>query len=251
MKSTFFRNLTKLGLAATTIIGSTFLAGFQVLALPTEEVVQKLDPIPVFSLTNDAGDPLLFQVSNNPKAARMTLFVSPQDAQNFMTTLKKENPEAATNYDNVTPFPLGRIYQIALENKDQENPIYFNFQPQQTEVTSAVDLIRKENQQINEWKGVPLFFAIVKKDGQEAYLPTEQGKIPLFFEKATLQKQLDQLKQSQPDIASSVDIKVIRLEDLIAAFTSKDDTSLSNMILVPTNESMQFIQSMPKNEAPN
>lgn len=251
MMNSFFRNLTKVGLTATTILGATFLATFQVLALPQEEVVQKLSPIPVFTLTNDAGDPLLFQVANNPKAARMNLFVSPQDAQTFVAKLKQENPEAANNYDNVTPFPLGQIYQIAIENKDQENPIMFSFQPQSNEVDSAVTIIKSENPEVKDWKGVPLFFATVKKDGKEAYLPTDQGKIPLFFEKATLQKQIDQLKQTQPELAPLVEIKVIRLEDLITAFHTQDDASLRNMVLIPTVESRQFIQSLSKEKPGN
>jgi nickel transport protein len=246
MKS-FFQNLTKTGLAVTTILGSTILSVTQVFALPQAEVVEKLSPVPVFSITNDEGDPLLFQVGNNPNAARMNVFVSPQDAQNFVNTLKQQNPEAANTYNNVTPFPLGQIYQIAIENKDEENPIIFSFQPKQNEVNSAVTIAKRENPQVNEWKGVPLFLATFKQNGQEVYLPTEQGKIPLFFEKAGLQAEIDRLKQSQPEIGNLVEIKVIRLEDLITAFHNEDDNSLRNMILVPSAESLQFIRSIAPN----
>ncbi len=243
MKS-IFRNLTKFSLLTATILGSTFFAAFPGLALPEEEVLQKLDPVPVFSLTNDEGTPLLFQVTDNPKAARMRVFVSQQDAQTFMEELKKENPEVGNDFDNVTPISLGKIYQIAMTSKEEENPIFFSFQPQQNEVNSAVTIIKAENPEVKDWRGVPLFFAIVTKEGKEAYLPTDKGKIPLFFEKATLQKQIDELKQSQPDIAPLVQIKVVRLEDMMSVFHSEDDNSLRNMVLVPSEESLRFIESL-------
>lgn len=245
MKS-FFRNLSKLSLVSFTLLSSTFLGNFSALALPEDQVLQKLNPVPVFGLTDDQGTPLLFQVADNPKAARMRVFVSPQDAQNFVTELKSKDPEVGNNFDNVTPIPLGKIYQIAMENKDKEDKLFFSFQAEDQEVNSAVSLMKKDNPSVQEWKGVPLFFATVKQNDQETYLPTEEGKIPLFFEKETLQKQLDQLKQSQPNIAALVNIKVVRLEDMIGIFQSQDDNSLRNMILVPTNESIKFIQSTSK-----
>lgn len=244
MKS-FFRNLSKLSLVSFTLLSSTFLGNFSALALPEEQVLQKLNPVPVFGLTDDQGSPLLFQVADNPKAARMRVFVSPQDAQNFVTELKNKDPEIGNNFDNITPIPLGKIYQIAMENKDKDK-LFFSFQAEESEVNSAVSIIEKENPSGEEWKGVPLFFATVKQNDQEAYLPTEQGKIPLFFEKETLQKQLEQLKVSQPDIAGLVHIKVVRLEDMIGIFQSQDDNSLRNMILVPSTESIRFVQSTSK-----
>ncbi len=250
MKS-FLRNLTKLSLIGSTLLSSLLIPILPGLALPQEQVLQKLDPVPVFSLTNDQGEPLLFKVTENPKAARMRVFVSPKDAQNFVTELKTKNPEIGNNFDNVTPIPLGKIYQIAMETKDQESPLFFSFQAQQTEVNSAVTIIKTEDPKVTEWKGVPLFFATVKKDGQEAYLPTDQGKIPLFFEKATLQKELDQLKQTQPEIAPLVQIKVARLEDLIGVFNTGDDSSLQNMILIPTTESLQFVESRENKKPAN
>lgn len=247
MMKSFFQNLTKTGLAVTTIFGSTVLSMSQVFALPQAEVVEKLSPVPVFSLTNDEGDPLLFQVNNNPNTARMNVFVSPQDAQNFINTLKQQNPEAANTYDNITPFPLGQIYRIAVESKDDENKVIFSFQPKQNEATLAFDILKQENPQLDEWRGVPLFYATLTQNGQEVYLPTEQGKIPLFFEKAGLQTEIDRLKQSQPEIGNLVEIKVARLEDLITAFHNQDDNTLRNMILVPTEESKQFIRSISPN----
>ena len=46
-----------LGLVGTTIMGSSLIGSTQVLALPQEQILEKLGPIPVFTITDNKGAP--------------------------------------------------------------------------------------------------------------------------------------------------------------------------------------------------
>ena len=61
-----------LGLVGSTLLGSVFTGNLQALALPEEQVVKTLQPIPVFTVTDAQGAPLVASVpdGNNRKMLR-------------------------------------------------------------------------------------------------------------------------------------------------------------------------------------
>ncbi len=69
-----------------------------------------------------------------------------------------------------------------------------------------------------------------------------QQVIPLFFEKEQLEKMVTVFKQQKPDLANSVTIEVVPLENIIATLQSSDDETLTKIRLVPSTESQEFVR---------
>lgn len=98
MKS-MIRWAATLGLAGSAVIGSSVIGNMRVLALPQEQIVQKLGPVPVFTITDNKGAPLVAAVPNQPKQSGIAgVFISRQDAQAFVEQLKKKDPNLAKMY---------------------------------------------------------------------------------------------------------------------------------------------------------
>ncbi|MGL5808235.1 MAG: Tic22 family protein, partial [Xenococcaceae cyanobacterium] len=84
MKS-FIRFGATLGLVGSTFLGAWGSLDLKALALPQEQILQKLKPVPVFTITDQQGAPLVASGENNAKVAGV--FISQQDAQNFVSQL--------------------------------------------------------------------------------------------------------------------------------------------------------------------
>ena len=112
--------------------------------------------------------------------------------------------------------------------------------------TQSMTLLRQGGQQVNQFDGVPLFVAKAGKDG--CYLTLQQGNqqmIPFFFDKEQLQGMVDRFKQQKPDLASSVQIQVVNLQGIIQALRSSNNSQLNSIVLVPSQESINFLRSLP------
>lgn len=227
-----------LGMVSTAILSMGFGHNSKAWALPTEQVLQKLNPVPVFTITNDKGIPLLLSGKDDSQVAG--IFINPQDAENFINDLKTKNPELA-NQVQVTLVSLGEVYKLAQENKTKENEIFFNLIPEKTEVALAKDILSQSGQ---EYKGgVPLFVAKVGSGNEYLIMGKDaQQIIPLFFEKEQLEKMVTVFKQQKPDLANSVTIEVVPLENIIATLQSSDDETLTKIRLVPSTESQEFVR---------
>ena len=66
--------------------------------------------------------------------------------------------------------------------------------------------------------------------------------IPFFFEKAPIQAIAERMKKDQPDIAATMKIEVVALENIIGLLQTQDDAMLKQIQLVPSQETMKFIQ---------
>lgn len=244
---------TTLGLVGSTLLGSFLTGNLQALALTEQQVLEKLQPVPVFTITDAQGSPLVASIptgqNQNQTEAVAGVFISQRDAQAFVERLKRENPDLG-NQVQVVPVSLGEVYQLDRQNQSQPNGIDFAFIPVQQQVQSAQALMPQSSQQAQQFQGVPLFVA---KAGQEqGYLTVEQGGrqvIPFFFEKEQLERMVDRFKQQQPNLASTIQIQAVPLEGVIQTLQSSNNEDLNNIVLVPSAEAIQFLQSL-RNSAP-
>ena len=228
-----------LGVAGTLFFGSAIAENLTALALPEEEVLKKLDPVPVFTIADEQGAPLVASGENEAKVAGV--FISQEDANQFVNQLKNKNPELADKV-KVVPVSLGEVYKLSESAKSDENALNFAYVPQEEAVNSA-KTIGEANQQPYQG-GVPLFVA---KGGEEkGYLTIEkdsQQVIPFFFDKAQLEQMVAKFKEQKPEVANSVDIEVVPLEGVIETLETSEDEMLQKIVLVPTEESIQFLQN--------
>jgi hypothetical protein len=243
MKS-FIRSLATAGLISATVFSSWIFQGTKVLALPTNEVVQKLQPVPVFTVADAQGAPLVAAGENNMKVAGV--FISKKDANVFINKLKKENPELGKQVQ-VVPISLGQVYQLNQENKDKADGINFAYVPMSSEVEEAKKILQQTNEEYSG--GVPLFVA--RAGEEQGYLTIKQNDkevIPFFFEEDQVQNLIERFKKEQPDIASSIQIEVVPLEGVLAALETGDDEMLKKIMIWPSQESLDLIREASKNQ---
>ncbi|MBW4647281.1 MAG: hypothetical protein KME06_01065 [Kastovskya adunca ATA6-11-RM4] len=233
-----------LGLVGSTLIGSLFAGNLPAIALPDAQVKEKLQSVPVFTVTDPQGAPLVASVpngQNNQTANVAGVFISQRDAQSFVERLKRDNPELGRTVQ-VVPVSLGEIYQLDRENNNKPDGLDFAFIPVQQQVQAAQSLTAGGQQQ---FQGVPLFVA---RGGQDkGYLTLQQGNepvIPFFFDKEQLQTMVERFKQQQPNLASTVEIQAVPLEGVIATLQERNDQQLSRIVLVPSRESQEFLRTM-------
>ncbi|MFN6567666.1 Tic22 family protein [Dendronalium sp. ChiSLP03b] len=248
-----------LGLVGSTLLGTVFIGNVPVLALPEQQIKEKLDAVPVYLITNDKGLPLsrpLPDGQNGQKAGGSVtgVYLSRQDAQAFITELrnaKGKDPKMEELVKNlqVTALPLGVIYQQLQQTKNQPNRLVFAFKPVDQEIKGAMDLLRQSGQKVEQFKSVPLFAVRFAPD--QGYVPIKltannQQMIPLFLSKQDAQGLLSQVKQKNP----KADIQVIDVDGVIDTLQKKNDEWLKQVVLVPSQESREYIRTLPGNNAP-
>ncbi|RCJ41049.1 hypothetical protein A6770_36505 [Nostoc minutum NIES-26] len=248
-----------LGLVGSTLLGTVFIGNVPVLALPEQQIKEKLDAVPVYLITNDKGLPLSRplpegQNGQKPGGSVTGVYLSRQDAQAFITELrnaKGKDPKMEELVKNlqVTALPLGVIYQQLQQTKNQPNRLVFAFKPVDQEIKGAMDLLRQSGQKVEQFKSVPLFAVRFAPD--QGYVPIKltannQQMIPLFLSKQDAQGLLSQVKQKNP----KADIQVIDVDGVIDTLQKKNDEWLKQVVLVPSQESREYIRTLPGNNAP-
>ncbi|WP_239005437.1 Tic22 family protein [Gloeothece citriformis] len=216
------------------------------LALSEEEVMQKLSIITVFTIANEQGELLLAQGENQKNVA--LLYISQQEAQKATQQLKQSNPQG--NFQ-VLPVSLANIYQMVKQRNGQENTPLLDLIPVKKQVDAAMTLLRQQNQSVNEFAGVPLFYVTYQQEQQEVFLTAKNGEqsvIPLYLEKETLQNEIEKVRQQQPDIASTFQIRVMPLENLIGLYEKENNEAVRKMIVVPSQETLDFLRQLQQQQ---
>lgn len=253
MRQSLVRWGVTLGLLGSTLLASLVTGSKLALALSEEQVQQKLLWVPVFTITNADGAPLVRPVNNAQQTASVTgVFISQQDAEAFVERLKTENPDLG-NSVKVTPVSLARIYQIATTaNQEQEEAIVFDLIPVQQQVNQALSLLRENGQQVERFPGVPLFFARGAEDKEVlTFQRGDQQAIPFFFNKEDLQSVLERFKQQYPDESADMQIEVAPLDQVIQAWRNEENQELNRVMLIPPRESLQYVRLLQQGSGQN
>ncbi len=237
------RCIITLGIVGATVL-STGFDQFKALALPNEQILEILNPVPVFTIANQEGVTLTITVTpkedevskDNQEQSAVVVFMSHQQANDFIDTkLKTENPELADNV-SVQTVPLGRIFEES-QNKD----VQLTYVPTQESLDTAKGILEEEGKEYQG--GVPLFFAKDKSNGQPFLFGDETKQVfPLFFEKTRLDNTVEQVSKQDPDFAANVGIEVIPLEQVLATLQQDDDEALQQIELVISTESQEYIR---------
>lgn len=251
IKKSIIRWGFKLSLVSSIVLGTFLASGVRVLALTQEQVMERLRSVPVFTLGTDQGSPLLAVPTEgenrNPIAS---VFMSREDAQAFLDNLKTRDPETAEGVE-VIPVPLAKIYEyeVSQSNRSEEEQLRFAFIPEQQQIDAAKTLLQQSGQNGDQFQGVPLFVA--RSGGEQGgYLTINQNDqqvIPMFFDRTELQALLDRLREVQPDLANGVEVQVVNLEGVIQTLQNSDNDELNRILLVPSQESRDYIRSLQQN----
>ncbi|BAY17261.1 hypothetical protein NIES2109_14210 [Nostoc sp. HK-01] len=246
-----------LGLIGSTLLGTVFVGNLPVLALSEQQIKEKLDSVPVYLITNDKGLPLsrpLPEGQNGQKLGGSVtgVYLSRQEAQAFIKQLQSTNkdPKMADIVKSlqVTAVPLGIIYQQLQQTKNQPNRLVFAFKPVEQDVKGALELLNQSGQKIDQFRSVPIFAVRFAPD--QGYVPIKltndkEQVVPLFVSKQDAQGLLNQVKPKYP----KADIQVIDIDGVIKTLQDKNEDWLKQVVLVPSQESREYIRTLPKDSA--
>ncbi len=230
------------------VAAGVLLTAGQALALPQEKILEKLNFIPVFTIADAQGAPLVAQPpegqKGNPTAG---VFISQKDAQGFLENLRKRSPDVAKTVKVVT-VSMAEIYQLQQKAVEKKNPLVFAFVPTRQQMDAALTVLKANGQKdATRYEGTPMFVARAGKEKGFLTVP-QNGKsvIPFFFNQEQLQPLLDDFKKQQPTLANTVDIQVFPLEGVLDALQKQQDPGLEQVVLVPSTESLQLLQEGAK-----
>jgi len=242
MNFSIFRG-TPWSLLATAILAGGLAMPLKVLALPTEQVVQLLQGIPVFTIADAQGAPLVAVDDKNQKVSGV--FISQQDAQRFFNDLKSKKPDVAAKV-SVQPVSLGEVYKISAANAKKPDALMFAYVPEPSQVQIAQKLVGKEYQ-----GGVPLYVARGGKE--QGYLTIQQNNeqvIPFFFEEKQINEMVARFKKEKPDLAPTVKVDVVIMENVLGTLQESNDAMLTKIRFIPTEESIKYIRTLTSQQTP-
>jgi hypothetical protein len=223
-------------------LGSTLLAATPIQALPESQIVDKLQGIPVFALTDSDNFLLTASISNEAgRPAKGGAFFSQSEAKTFLQKLQKENPSLAKQV-TIRPISLSEVYKAQM-NLDPAKRVDIVYVPNQNQVKAALNIVQKSEPNLKQFDGVPLFVAKNSKKGTYLTIAGKDGKsvVPLFFDRDQLQPLIDRFKQQQPN--SAVDVQVLTLETVLDGMRSKNDPLYGSLVFGPSREGLEVLRS--------
>ena len=238
-----------LGLLGTTLWGSLLGVSMPAWALEEQDIVEKLQAVPVFAITDAEGSPLIASIPQGEDPDNTVpvsgVFINRSDAEAFVERLRSQDPNIA-NQVRVTTISMAEVYQLDRENGEVPEGLQFAYVPNRTQVDEAIGLLADRGEELEQFPGVPLFIGTAGPES--GYLTIEQGGeqlIPMFFNRTELENVLEQFKTQQPDLAGTVGIQVESLEGVIRMMETSDNPQLEQLVLVPPLETLEFLRTQP------
>ena len=236
-----------LGIAGASFLGWGIVENLIAVALPQEEIIEKLQEVPVFTLMDDQGSPLVASGEGDTKFAGV--YINKQDATQFVDRLKTENPELAEKVQ-IVPLPLSEVYKLSEADRTKENALNFAYIPDKQAVDTAKTILSETKQEPYQG-GVPLFVATGKENNEFIFFEQNSEQVvPFFFDKAQLDSMVAKVKEQQPELAQDLKVGVVLLENVIQTLETSEDEMLENIVLVPSVESIKAVQTLQQQAAP-
>lgn len=204
-------------------------------ALTRAQVEEKLRNVPVFTITDLKGSPMLATPPGAKKPVT-NVFINPRGAQSFVDGLKKARPEMAGKV-RVTTVSLVDIYRLALQ---PNAPFLCQFVPDPQEVAAARPLMPA-----GQALSVPLF---VGRSGDKNSLLTikheNQEIVPFYFSKADLDAVL--AKFSAKGLPKGMSVQVMDLQAVLGSLTTSPDKGVARVLLIPARSAAEYVQAQAK-----
>jgi hypothetical protein len=222
-------------------------------ALTETQVLERLGSIPIFTITDDKGSPLLGSVPQQPNAKPddtqiLFFFLGSDEAQQMLGQVQKNNPEVGKKAQIIVRS-MNDAYQVIRQNKDKK--VAFQFIPARASIESARTILTAQGVAADKIPNVPVFFAIGGQDKSQGLLTMsidQNGKkeqvVPFFLDKSDLQNLLDRASKEQPDITKATKIQVASLFQVLDSMVSKDNKpnpEVERFQFVPSRTSFEYI----------
>jgi Tic22-like family len=210
-------------------------------ALPETQILEKLQKIPVFTITNGTGNFLQQSVTASGTTRMITpVFMELKDAAFFLNKLKKSQPQQS-KVAQITVVPLSEVYKLQMEAKKKSDNVSFVFFPTEQQLKNA-DLLKKPYQPTTFYP-VPLFMIAIKQ--QNKYVTVQENNLtPLFLGKQQAQQWLDRVRKKDSKLVAKAEIKVNYLHVVLKDFQDQNYDGQKQLVLVPSAESVESIRKL-------
>ncbi len=249
-----FKSLVKLAAIAGAIAVSPMFT-LKAEALTEVQVLERLGSIPVFTITDDKGSPLLGSVPQQPNAKPddsqvLFFFLGPDEAQLMLNQVQKSSPEVGKKAQIIVRS-MNDALQLIRQNKDKK--VVFQFMPAKASVDSTRTILTAQGVAADKIQipAVPVFFAIGGAANNQGLLTMsidQNGKkeqvVPFFLDKSDLQNLLDRASKDQPEITKVTKVQVASLFDVMSSMVSKDNKpnpEVDGFQFVPSRTSFEYI----------
>jgi hypothetical protein len=233
-----FRRLASTGLTGLAIAGCALMAPDPALALSEQEILEKLESIPVFLIVNGDGQSLTASVGETEAEQVQVplVFINSTEAENFLTAAVEEDAPIAEGAQ-LAVLPLNQVYSQASSQLDSPDSLVYV--PSTQSVQEASQIAQQE------FQGVPLYAAVNLEEGQ--YLLTSDNTLPMFFSLADLQSQVSALIDTNPAIEEVIGVEVTTFEGILSNMAANDpdiDEFLELVQFVPSSQTLQYLDSL-------
>ncbi|HEY9690153.1 MAG TPA: Tic22 family protein [Coleofasciculaceae cyanobacterium] len=259
MKSLFSRASAATFATVSAVLGSLVCFPSIVQALSTDEIVRRLDVVPLFSVTQENGQPILVfpkqgQAPADPKPADGAIlhFVEPEDVRAFANRVQSEAP-AESKKVSLALLTLGQFYRMWTEAQSKPEMPSLVVTPNKEDVDAAIAILKQQGQTVERFAGIPLFYAVDPQAGDAPLTLKADNRevVPFFFSKRDLQAMLDDYKQKQPDIINRAQLRVFTLDGLIEELKKATDPNslVGSVRLIPSSSAASFyMRAMQSNQ---
>jgi Tic22-like family len=222
------------------------VANLRAEALTEAQAFERLNSIPVFTITDDKGNPLLGSQKKEGGNQQQILlfFLNPDDAKSMLGQIKSTNPDLG-NKAQVIVRSMNEAIQVIKKNDDKK--IAFQIVPSKSSLDSARSILSAQGKPVDKLPNLPVFFATGGKDKEQGLLTIEQnGKqlVPFFMDQKDLQAMIDRAKQQQPNMATNTTIQVTSLLQVIDSMVTKDNKAnpdAERFTFIPSKAAFQYI----------
>lgn len=247
------KSLTQItGLAIASSILATLTSPLApALALTEAQVLERLNGVPVFTITDDKGNPLLGSLPTKDKKPDqpdqlLLFFLSPDDAQGMLNRIKQGNPEIGQKA-RVIVRSMNDAYKVIKQNEANKK-VAFQIVPSKASIESARSILTSQGKPAEQLPAIPVFFATGGKDKDQGLLTLEQeGKqyVPFFFEQKDLQSLIERAQKQQPELAKNTKVQVTSLFQVIDSMIGKKDAKPAaeseRFTFVPSRTAFEYV----------
>ena len=225
-------------------IASSALLAAPAWALSEQQILEKLDQIPVFLIVNPEGQSLTASVTIDEETELEVpiVFVDSQEAESFLAEAENEG-EALAADAQIAILPLSDVYaEASSQLESAESLVYV---PSARSLSQATQIVDQEIQ------GVPLYAAVDLESNQ--YLLTSENTLPMFFSLNDLQSQVSQLIEANPGVAESIGVEVTTFETILQSMSEGDaetDQLLELIRFVPSSQTLEYLRTLSGEAAP-
>jgi Tic22-like family len=237
-----YKQILSLVAVLSTIAPLIAIAPLPAQALPEAQIVEKLQKVPVFTITNNSGN-FLQQSAVGGGASRLftPVFMELKDAASFLKKIKKDQPQNG-KVAQITVVPLSEVYKLQLEAQKKSDNMSFVFFPTEQQLKNAQLLKKPFN--ANAFYPVPLFMIAIEQQKNQFVTVQENNLTPLFLDKQQAQQWMDRVRKKDPKLVAKAQIKVNYLHVVLQDFKGKNYPAQQQLVLVPSAESVESIRKL-------